>query len=78
MRWMPGFIASVCLFTSCVTVAIGANPVHIVIDDQAPALEKLAAQELKAMVTKLSKAEVTISSQAPNQEQNQVILLHKH
>ena len=47
MRWMPGLIASGWLLAGFVAGSIAAEPVHIVLDDQAPALEKLAAQELR-------------------------------
>ena len=75
MRWISGLIAGGCLLASCVTASVAADPVRIVIDDQAPALEKFAAQELKAMIAKLSKAEVKISSRPPGQQQAQVIFL---
>ncbi len=75
MRWMPGLIASGWLLAGFVAGSIAAEPVHIVLDDQAPALEKLAAQELQAMIAKLSTAEITISSRPPAQGKTPVIFL---
>ena len=75
MRWITGLLASCCLLAVCVTASIAAETVHIVLDDQAPALEKFAAQELKAMIAKLSAAEVTIASRLPAQVQSQLIFL---
>ena len=75
MRWITGLLGSCWLLAGFAAAAVAAESVHIVIDDQAPALEKFAAQELKTIITRLSAAEVTISARQPSPVTSRVIFL---
>ena len=75
MGWARNLLACCWIVGNLLANQALAEPVRIVIDDQAPALEKHAAQELSQMLAKLAAADVTVSSQLPDQPTTALVLL---
>ena len=75
MRFTRNVIACCWIVGNLLVNHVMAESVRIVMDDQAPALEKIAAQELGAMLTKLTSVDVTVSSRLPEQKATAAILL---